>query len=29
MYGHEVLGTEQTRDEVRIRVRIGADPDLV
>ncbi len=27
MYGHEVLGTEQARDEVRIRVRIGADPD--
>lgn len=27
MYGHEVLGTEQTRDEVRIRVRVGAEPD--
>jgi tRNA 2-thiouridine synthesizing protein A len=24
MYGHEVLGTEQTRDEVRITVRIAA-----
>ncbi len=24
MYGHEVLGTRQTRDEVRITVRIGA-----
>ena len=27
MYGHEVLGTEQTRDELRIRVRIGANLD--
>lgn len=26
MYGHEVLGTEQTRDEVRIRLRIGTEP---
>ena len=24
MYGHDVLGTKQTRDEVRITLRIGA-----
>lgn len=24
MYGHDVLGTQQTRDEVRITLRIGA-----
>lgn len=26
MYGHEVVGTQQTRDEVRITVRIGEQP---
>jgi len=24
MYGHEIIGTEQTREEVRIRIRVGA-----
>jgi tRNA 2-thiouridine synthesizing protein A len=27
MYGHEVLDTQQTREEVRITLRVGAPPD--
>jgi tRNA 2-thiouridine synthesizing protein A len=27
MYGHEVLDTRQTQDDVRITLRVGAPPD--
>jgi tRNA 2-thiouridine synthesizing protein A len=27
MYGHELLDTQQTRDEVRITIRVGTESD--